>query len=727
MTVPSDLARVQYTGNGTSKVFSTGFAFQHNQDVLVILTDNVTLVETTQIENFNYMLTGATGAEVAPTAGTVTMMVAPPPNTTLTIMRDVQFVQDLDGTVLSTMDAGDQETAYDKIWHALSQLKDGLGRTLHLSDGSIVEVPGTWVPILAVVADGAREVLQVAGWTGGEGTPPASGVYVGPLGYVTDIHQAVNIKGDTGPKGADSTVPGPVGPIGPIGPIGPVGPQGVQGPVGAQGPQGVKGDTGNMGPAGPGSGDMLRANNLTDVISTSASRTNLGLKGAAVLDVGQIAGTVAAGDDPRFSAAGIIVSDTPPVGAKDGTLWWESDSGLLYVRYNDGNSTQWVIACPQPDISSFALVTNVVAKAGDTMTGNLTINATSPGLVLNKSGANPAFVAGTVGGQNRWAIMPGNFTAEASGNVGSDFDIYRYDNTGAGIGGAVLHIDRSTGLTTILADPTAPLGIATKQYVDGRTAREKLTANRTYYFRSDGSDANNGLSNSPGGAFLTPQQAVTTIVSSLDLAGFQVTILRGNAAPCTYGVIFYPWVGGGSIIYDGGGQAFTVTGADVVLMHGVCPGDVYVQNMTVSTITSGSGIKNEGCGTIRILGGITFGACATDGIRTEGSNAVIFIHNAYTITGGGATHIRCGHGGFVENYNGGLAFTVTGSPNFSNAFAYCQDRAGIYLFGGCTFTGAASGTRYYADGCSTIGGTGANASYFPGSVAGSVATGGQYY
>ena len=56
----------------------------------------------------------------------------------------------------------------------------------------------------------------------------------------------------------------------------------------------------------------------------------------------------------------LTVSDTPPVGVPDGALWWESDSGLLYVRYNDGNTTQWVIAAPQPDINAFALANTVV-------------------------------------------------------------------------------------------------------------------------------------------------------------------------------------------------------------------------------------------------------------------------------------------------------------------------------------------------------------------------------
>ncbi|MET3995049.1 hypothetical protein ABID65_006715 [Bradyrhizobium sp. S3.9.2] len=48
---------------------------------------------------------------------------------------------------------------------------------------------------------------------------------------------------------------------------------------------------------------------------------------------------------PAFGGGGgasVLVSDTPPVGAADNSLWWESDTGNLLIRYNDGNSAQWV-------------------------------------------------------------------------------------------------------------------------------------------------------------------------------------------------------------------------------------------------------------------------------------------------------------------------------------------------------------------------------------------------
>ena len=41
--------------------------------------------------------------------------------------------------------------------------------------------------------------------------------------------------------------------------------------------------------------------------------------------------------------ASVTVSDTPPASPTANSLWWESDTGALYIYYNDGNSSQWVL------------------------------------------------------------------------------------------------------------------------------------------------------------------------------------------------------------------------------------------------------------------------------------------------------------------------------------------------------------------------------------------------
>jgi len=41
-----------------------------------------------------------------------------------------------------------------------------------------------------------------------------------------------------------------------------------------------------------------------------------------------------------------LISDTAPAFPAVGTLWWDSDVGVLYVWYEDGTSGQWVVAVP---------------------------------------------------------------------------------------------------------------------------------------------------------------------------------------------------------------------------------------------------------------------------------------------------------------------------------------------------------------------------------------------
>jgi hypothetical protein len=58
-----------------------------------------------------------------------------------------------------------------------------------------------WSPVLAVVTDGARRVLQVTDWTGGQGTKPATGLYVGVDGLKIAIADGVDIRGTAGADG----------------------------------------------------------------------------------------------------------------------------------------------------------------------------------------------------------------------------------------------------------------------------------------------------------------------------------------------------------------------------------------------------------------------------------------------------------------------------------------------------------------------------------------------
>lgn len=59
-----------------------------------------------------------------------------------------------------------------------------------------------WSAIYALVDNGSGgKVIKITSWTGGTGTPPASNRYIGLTGLVTNIADAINIKGDKGDQG----------------------------------------------------------------------------------------------------------------------------------------------------------------------------------------------------------------------------------------------------------------------------------------------------------------------------------------------------------------------------------------------------------------------------------------------------------------------------------------------------------------------------------------------
>lgn len=60
-----------------------------------------------------------------------------------------------------------------------------------------------------------------------------------------------------------------------------------------------------------------------------------------------VGGTIASG-----GGSSVTVSPTPPASPKAGDVWWESDTGQMFVSYDDGNSQQWVQSSPTADPGS---------------------------------------------------------------------------------------------------------------------------------------------------------------------------------------------------------------------------------------------------------------------------------------------------------------------------------------------------------------------------------------
>jgi hypothetical protein len=62
--------------------------------------------------------------------------------------------------------------------------------------------------------------------------------------------------------------------------------------------------------------------------------------------------------------AGVFIADTPPTATKPGQLWWESDTGILYIWYDDGSSQQWV------DTGSSDVVMDKISIVGNGVAGD---------------------------------------------------------------------------------------------------------------------------------------------------------------------------------------------------------------------------------------------------------------------------------------------------------------------------------------------------------------------
>lgn len=277
------------------------------------------------------------------------------------------------------------------------------------------------------------------------------------------------------------------------------------------------------------------------------------------------------------------------------------------------------------------------------------------------------------------------------------------------------------------ADAAVTFSAGTKDIFIGLTARrsagvrEKLTAARTYYVRTDGNDANTGLANTSGGAFLTIQKAVNVVVNEIDAAGYGVTIQLGDGtytAGATLGKVF--GAENVSVVIQGN----AVTPSNVVISTtsaaGITAnfaGDWHVKDLKLQTTTSGYGLVSN-YGSLLRYSNIVFGACASGHMSASNTGALRAEGN-YSIVGAAPSHWYLSQDGRLTCAS--RTITITGTPAFSSAFAVLTLHANCVITGN-TYTGSATGKRYdvsrlaYCNSGVTL----------PGDVAGTTATGGLY-
>lgn len=254
--------------------------------------------------------------------------------------------------------------------------------------------------------------------------------------------------------------------------------------------------------------------------------------------------------------------------------------------------------------------------------------------------------------------------------------------------------------------------------------REKLTASRTYYVRTDGSDSNTGLANTAGGAFKTIQAAVDTVSKKIDLNGQSVIIQVADGTYTAGAFISGPWVGSGAVYIFGNTATpenciINATSADVFYADKGAAVDV--RGFTGTTTTSGSVIKAY-LGAYISFQSIVFGSCAASHVDC-GTSATVIASGNYSITGGAVSHLHCGAPGAIV-HNPGITVTLTGTPAFSAYFVGAAE--GSVTCMSTTWTGAATGQKFLAHKGGVIDVGNGNASTLPGNVSGWTENGGVY-
>lgn len=391
-----------------------------------------------------------------------------------------------------------------------------------------------------------------------------------------------------------------------------------------------------------------------------------------------------------------------------GWLAWVADDGGLFAW--DGG--QWVVAGG----SGGAVALN--PASGDVVGINTTADATNRLAVKSDaslfshddvtpgSGDHQIKINKASATQTASQLFQSGFSGRAEfGLAGSDDFSVKVSPDGANWFDALV-ADRTTGR---VAFPNTAI-------------REQLTGNRTYFVRTDGNDANDGLTNASGGAFATIQKAID-VVASIDIGPHNVTIklADGTHTQPNVTIVRGPWVGSGVVVLEGNmtnSENVVVTRANGNLFQVVSGGRLFIRGFEANVAgPAGSLFQVTQSSVLTVGPGMRFGSVGYAHLQPSAGGYVTG-RAPYEVTGGGTMHIMCSYAGLFDI--GGQSITVSNTPHFTQAFCFA-DRLSNVLMVNNTYIGGATGKRYGVDrnAVLTIGGA-----TLPGDVAGTIQRGG---
>jgi hypothetical protein len=260
--------------------------------------------------------------------------------------------------------------------------------------------------------------------------------------------------------------------------------------------------------------------------------------------------------------------------------------------------------------------------------------------------------------------------------------------------------------------------------------RRKLNSALTIYVNASTGNDTTGDGLTTGTAFQTITKAYS-YAQSLDINGQVVTIscAAGTYTPCTLAGPVYGAGSSGTVsILANTGCTLTQTGTSGFAMTAF--GGAMATFTGPWTFSSPSCTGNGGCWSVQTgaqiaigTGGIHFGAAASGNQISSQVSGIVLLNGSYTIDNVSASRHFFASQGSIYSGGTGITITLTGTPSFSTAFVETNGGIGYVGMSGITISGSATGTRYLVSQYSWINTFGGGASYFPGSVAGSVTAG----
>lgn len=417
-------------------------------------------------------------------------------------------------------------------------------------------------------------------------------------------------------------------------------------------------------------------------------------------------------DDISYSTGTADLTATNATVAASGAALWDG------IKPGDLFSAQGYVAVIAAINDDFDELTLDKAWPGTTATGvDYTILKASPARpTLAEIGAAWEAIRVAMQGQGFiWNVAEPRTVPDPSWGKDGDF-AFKLD------GGAFKVWDR-TGGAWVLRDALVPDASITPAKLDAGSAakraafmaalgaREVIAGNRMYFVRIDGDDANDGLTDSSGGAFATVQKA-QDVVCSLDMGIYQVTIQIVDSTAYTAGATLGRYVGLLAPIIQGNSgtpASVTITTTSGFTNDG---GPTWIIRNLKLVCSGGVALYALNQGVIK-FSGIDFGA-ANVHIRPTLGGVIQAIGN-YTISGAAAEHV------FVDAL--GICGLVSVTCTLSGALAFdyfvLASSMGLITAGGASFTGGTiTGQRFFVFRLSMINTEGGGVNVFPGDAAG---------